>query len=63
MLDGAPARLDALTCTLQLLYEVHDPAAYITPDAIVDFTGVRFEETGPESREVTGARQRGRPGS
>jgi Acyclic terpene utilisation family protein AtuA len=61
VLDGAPARLDALTCTLQLLYEVHDPAAYITPDAILDFTGVRFEEIGANRVRVTGARSTGRP--
>ena len=37
LLDGKPGRIDALTCTLQLLYEVHDPSAYITPDVIIDF--------------------------
>ncbi len=61
LLDGAPGRLDRLTCTLQLLYEVHDPSAYITPDGILDFTGVVFEEVGPNRVRVSGARARGRP--
>ena len=37
------------TCTEQLLYEVHDPARYVTPDAVVDFSRVGFTEVG-ESR-------------
>ncbi|MDP6707370.1 MAG: DUF1446 domain-containing protein [Alphaproteobacteria bacterium] len=61
LLDGAPGRVDSLTCTLQLLYEVHDPSAYITPDAILDFTGVTFEEVGSNRVRVSGARSRGRP--
>ncbi|GAC1305783.1 MAG: hypothetical protein NVSMB16_01430 [Acidimicrobiales bacterium] len=31
VLPGKPARLDALTCTLQLLYEVHDPVVISPP--------------------------------
>jgi hypothetical protein len=46
---------------LQLLYEVHDPAAYITPDAILDFTGVRFTQVGPTRVHMTGARMKGKP--
>ncbi len=61
LLDGAPGRIDQLTCTLQLLYEVHDPARYITPDAILDLTGVRFETIAPNRVRVTGALSRGRP--
>lgn len=61
ILDGAPGRVDRLTCTLQLLYEVHDPAAYITPDLTVDFTGVVIEEVAPNRVRVSGARPVGRP--
>jgi hypothetical protein len=61
LLEGAPGQVDRLTCTLQLLYEVHDPSAYITPDVIVDFTGVRFEEVGWNRVRMSGARARGRP--
>lgn len=61
VLPGAPARLDALTCALQLLYEVHDPARYITPDAILDLSGVRFEVLGENRVGMSGARYAGRP--
>ncbi len=61
ILDGLPGRVDRLTCTLQLLYEVHDPAAYITPDLIVDFTGVLIEEVAPNRVRVSGAKPVGRP--
>lgn len=61
ILDGEPGLVDAMTCTLQLLYEVHDPAAYITPDAIVDFASVRFEQIGRNRVRMTGARHVGRP--
>jgi len=61
ILDGTGGRVDALTCTLQLLYEVHDPSHYITPDAIVDFTGVSFEQVGERRVRVSGARSKGKP--
>jgi hypothetical protein len=61
VLEGAPAWLDPMTCTLQLLYEVHDPSCYITPDGILDFTGIRFEAVGRNRVRMTGARVAGRP--
>jgi Acyclic terpene utilisation family protein AtuA len=61
LLDGKPGIVDVLTCTLQLLYEVHDPSAYVTPDVIIDFTDVSFEQVGPNRVRVAGARSRGRP--
>ncbi len=33
-------RLDVMTCTEQLIYEMHDPTAYITPDCVLDITGI-----------------------
>jgi hypothetical protein len=60
-LDGTGGRVDRLTCTLQLLYEVHDPSRYMTPDAIVDFSGVVFEQVGRDRVHVSGARHLGVP--
>lgn len=40
----------------QLLYEIHDPARYITPDVTLDFTGVTIHETGLDRVEVRGIR-------
>ena len=61
VLDGAPAIVDALTCTLQLLYEVHDPSRYATPDLVLDFSGIRFEQIGHNIIRMSGARTSGPP--
>lgn len=45
----------------QLLYEVHDPARYIAPDVIADFTTVRLHDLGGDRVLVRGAGGRMRP--
>jgi hypothetical protein len=46
---------------LQLLYEVHNPARYATPDLVLDLTGIRFEQIGPKMVRMSGARTSGPP--
>ena len=57
---GTGGRIDAATCTEQLLYEVDDPAGYVTPDCVLDMTGIAFREVGPDRVAVSGARARPR---
>lgn len=58
---GSGGRIDRMTCTEQLLYEMHDPAAYVTPDCVLDVTELEFKEVGPDLVEVIGARAKPRP--
>jgi hypothetical protein len=45
----------------QILYEMHDPSAYLTPDVTLDITGVTVKEVGPDRVSVTGARGKPMP--
>lgn len=45
----------------QLLYEVHDPANYITPDVVADFTTLSLEDMGDNRVWVRGVTGKPRP--
>jgi hypothetical protein len=58
---GTGGAVTARTVKEQLLYELHDPSAYLVPDVTLDVTGVEVEEIGPDRVRVTGAAGRERP--
>lgn len=61
--EGAGGLVDQRTVKEQLLYEIHDPAAYLTPDVTLDITGVELGDDGRDRVAVTGARGKAPPRS
>jgi hypothetical protein len=58
---GSGGQVTPATCKEQILYEIHDPALYFTPDVIADFSRVTVEEVGPDQVRVQGASGRSKP--
>ena len=58
--EGTGGRVDLATCKEQLLYELHDPAAYITPDCVLDVTDLEMAQDGRDRVRVWGAQARPR---
>lgn len=56
---GTGGAVNTETVSEQLLYEVADPARYLTPDVVADFTTVRLTEVAPDAVAVTGGTGRG----
>lgn len=49
------------TCKEQLMYELHKPDEYLTPDVVADFSHVKFEQIAEDVVRVTGGTGRERP--
>jgi len=56
-----PGVVSAETVKEQLLYEIHDPAAYITPDVVADLTTLRLEDLGNDCVRISNVTGHPRP--
>lgn len=58
---GTGGLVDCRTVKEQLLYEVHDPAAYLTPDVVADITQAKVVQVGPDAVRLSGVKGHPRP--
>ena len=58
---GTGGRIDLHTVKEQLLYEIDNPAAYITPDVVADITAAQVAQLGPDRVQLTGVQGHPRP--
>lgn len=58
---GTGGLVNAHSVKEQLLYEVHDPQAYVTPDVVADIGSASVTELGPDRVRLAGVRGHARP--
>jgi Acyclic terpene utilisation family protein AtuA len=58
---GTGGRISFDTLRQQLLYEVHNPHAYFSPDVVLDMGTLKFDDLGADRVKVTGASGAPRP--
>ncbi|HLX80702.1 MAG TPA: acyclic terpene utilization AtuA family protein [Burkholderiales bacterium] len=58
---GTGGRISFDTIRQQLLYEVHDPHAYFSPDVVLDMGTLKFDDLGGDQVRISGASGAPRP--
>ncbi|WP_431286332.1 acyclic terpene utilization AtuA family protein [Roseateles chitinivorans] len=61
--DRTGGCVDEHTVKEQLLYELHDPSAYLTPDVVADIGAAEVRQVGPDEVRLSGVRGHRRPES
>lgn len=61
-LEEAGGMVTTATCKEQMIYEIHDPSQYFTPDVIADFSEVTMEQAGKDRVLVKGASGKAKTG-
>ncbi|HUL04447.1 MAG TPA: acyclic terpene utilization AtuA family protein [Gemmatimonadales bacterium] len=58
---GTGGRISVAGVTEQLVYEIGDPTAYVTPDCVADFTSIRLAQAGRDRVRAWGVKGRPAP--
>ena len=60
-IEGSGGLVCEDTCKEQMIYEIHNPERYLTPDTIADFSHVTFTQVGENRVEAAHATSHGKP--
>jgi len=59
--DNTGGKVSRNTIREQLVYEIHDPTNYITPDVVVDLSNIKLEDISENKVSISGIKGKPRP--